>query len=1159
MPHSHADNPSLHRPPCSLRRRRLAWLLALPLVLILGYLAVANWLLNSDWAQDQLAERSGMSIRWASGWSWLPGRLEVESLRLQRDDGDLHVQLEAAKAELDVSLLALLRGRLTIDGFAADGIRTLALGAHRLEGRGRIELSGLSLAQGRLAIERLALRLDEAHVLRGTAVLASDIRLDADLALASFRPDETPGMAATRYVSGDLSLEATADAWDVFEPYLRELDWLDLAGHGDLSGRLRLEQGVLAPGSELVLDSPSLWVELDERLLLSPPTRRQTDEIRWTVADEAPESHRLSGAGRITSRIESGDDGPTATLAVTLDDMTMQRAGQSGDFMTSERFVLSARLPSADLAEAPRRLASARLEWEGARLTDVGQLSHYLPEGGPLSLQSGSARLEGHLNYREGALDGHFRLAGNEVDLTLLGQPLLGEMILDLALAELDPQRRRLDLTGTRLRVSARGEEDTLPLTTELTLEDARLEATEPLANLIGTSGPPALDGRIALRGHIGRLSVLDDFLVGAVNGHGLRLEGGGELAASLRVAGGRVASGSQLAVETDSLRVSVLDLTAWGRGSLTATWLDTLQGPQARLEANLEESQVTRRSDSQRLMQGGRLSLIAESREFSLAAPVAAPRLSLSWQDAQMPDIAALQVYLPPAAPVELQSGLASTDGQLDIEAGLLSGRLALTGRRITTRVLEESLVSELDLDLVIREAQLDGSQLDLSGTRLDMQAAEASGEGEERLHTLIIARSARFGPLAVPGRTDPISGLGGRLELEGVIANIGGLDAFLPERHGLTLQGSGRFRADLRLADDRLLPESTLRVEADDLAVGFLDATALGRGTLEAAIDGEAQAPGAWLTLTLPHFSLRRDDEQDAHLTGRHFRLETRTSRFGLDAEARLLNHFTTRIRLPIAEVAELSRYNAYLPDDAGLELLEGRANLDVDLRLEGEQASGDVTLQAFAAALRLGDQRLSGDLRLDARLRDGNLTDRRFDASGSQLRLDNVQRRDTNSQEAGWWARLTLAEGQLVWTRPLKLDARLDLAMRDSGLLMRLFLARAREWEWLGRQLTVKDLRGVADLHLDDDMLALRDARLAGGNLEMLADLVFKDETMDGSLYARLGVVAAGVALDDGDPQVRLLKPRQWFETNRPDEATAWEEVTVRQWQDALETRP
>ncbi|HSP58983.1 MAG TPA: hypothetical protein VLO12_11835, partial [Halomonas sp.] len=217
------------------------------------------------------------------------------------------------------------------------------------------------------------------------------------------------------------------------------------------------------------------------------------------------------------------------------------------------------------------------------------------------------------------------------------------------------------------------------------------------------------------------------------------------------------------------------------------------------------------------------------------------------------------------------------------------------------------------------------------------------------------------------------------------------------------------------------------------------------------------------------------------------------------------------------------------------------------------------GDVTLQAFAAALRLGDQRLSGDLRLDARLRDGNLTDRRFDASGSQLRLDNVQRRDTNSQEAGWWARLTLAEGQLVWTRPLKLDARLDLAMRDSGLLMRLFLARAREWEWLGRQLTVKDLRGVADLHLDDDMLALRDARLAGGNLEMLADLVFKDETMDGSLYARLGVVAAGVALDDGDPQVRLLKPRQWFETNRPDEATAWEEVTVRQWQDALETRP
>jgi hypothetical protein len=1137
----------------------LVWLLALPLLIILGYLAVANGLLNSGWAQDRLAERSGMSIRWASGWSWLPGRLEVESLHLRGDDPDLPLQMEAAQAELDVSLLALLSGHLVIEAFSADGIRTLGVGVHRLEGHGRADLSGLSLVDGRLAIERLALTLEEGRVWRGTAVLASDIRLDADLELAAFRPDDASGMAATRFVSGDLALDATADAWDVFEPYLRELDWLDLAGHGDLSGRLKIEQGVLAPGSEFILDSPSLWVELDERVLLAPSSRRQNEDIHWTVAEEAPESHRLVGAGRITSRIESSDEGPTATLAVALEDMTMQRAGLSSDFMTSDRFVLSARLPGADLAEAPRRLESARLAWEGARLPDVGMLSLYLPEGGPLSLQGGSASLEGELNYRDGALDGRFRLAGDAVDLTLLGQPLLGELTLDLVLTELDPQQQRLDLSGTRLTVSARGEGDTQPLTTEFILEDARLEATEPMANLLGSSGPPALDGRIALRGDIGRLSVLNDFLAGAVDGRGLRLEGGGKLAASLRLAAGRVASGSQLAVETDSLRVGVLDLTAWGQGNLTATWLDALQGPRARLEANLENSRVARVSDSQLLMRGGRLTLIAESREFSLATPLASPRLSLAWRDAEMPDIAALQAYLPTAVPVTLQSGLATTAGQLDIEAGMLHGRLELTGRRVMARVLDESLVSELDLDLVIREARLDGSQLDLTGTRVDMQAAEASSTDEERLQTLIIARRARIGPLPLPGQTDHATGLHGRLELEGVVANLDMLNAFLPEVHGLSLRGGGRFRADMRLADDHLLPESSLRVEADDLAVGFLDFSAQGRGTLEAVIDGDAQAPGARLDLTLPQFALRRQDEQDAYVTGRHFRLEAHTSRFGLDAEARSLDHFTTRIRLPIAEVADLSRYNAYLPDDAGVELLEGRANLEVDLRLEGQQARGEVTLLAFGAALRLGEQQLSGDLRLDARLRDGNLADRRFDASGSQLRLDNIQRSDTDTHEAGWWARLTLTDGRLEWTRPLKLDARLDMAMRDSGLLMRLFLARAREWEWLGRQLTVNDIHGVADLHLDDDTLQLRDARLSGGELEMLADLVFSGEATDGSLYVRLGVLAAGVALDNGDPRVRLLQPRQWFEANRPRETAMPESVTARERRDALDTRP
>ncbi|CAM3342407.1 hypothetical protein [Halomonas lysinitropha] len=1149
----------MQRPvPDTARGRRLPWLMALPLLALALYLIVTNGLINTPYAQTWLAEKAGVSIRWTSGWSGFPGHLALEGLQVESDDPPLELAMD--RARLRISLPALLERRMVISSFTAQGLRRFGLNDHRLEGDGEVSVSKLTLNDGRISIQGLELGMEKALVRRGETVLANDIRLSTDLQVAPFRLHEHPGLAAAGFVSGTLSLDATADAWDVFNPYLRQLGWLDLAGHGELSGELSLEHGAIAPGSSLRLDSPSLLVALDERVLLTPLAEPEEGVRHGQELVEARhDRHRLSGGGSVTGRVVEGEEGPIMDLGVTLEEMEMQRAGLSAPFLTSRRFHLSARVLGTGLDDASRRLTSARLEWEDARLPDVGALTAYLPEGGPLTLQSGSARLEGHLAYRDGLFEGDFRLAGEQVALTLAGRPLQGSVTMVLALPEVDPRQRRLNLSGTRLEISARGEEDERPLTTELTLEEASLTSLVPLARLVDGDGPPPLDGRVVIRGHVARLDVLDDFLIHAVDG-GLTLEGSGDLAASLTLAQGQVAAGSRLAVTTESLLARLFDLEAVGRGSVTASWQEAPNGPRARLDASLETARVSRSSDGALLMRDGRLAMTAES-DISIAGDrLPNPRLSLSWQDATMPDVSVLQAYLPAAVPGTLRSGRAITRGRIDIENGRARGQIALTGQRIVGRLLGSEVEGELSLDLEVREANLGNGRLDLSGSRLSMQAATtASGP---RLRTRVVAREARLGPMS--GQDGQAAGLDGDLVLEGMVANLGFLDDFLPAAHGLTLAGNGRFRASLHLTDGRLRPGSQLLVEADDLAVGFLEFTANGRGRLEAEIDGEHEAPGARLRLTLPRFSLHRTGEAKAYVEGRHFSLETETPHFSLDPGDRSLQNFTTRVQLPIAEVDDLSRYNAYLPEGAGVALLGGRAGLEVDLHLEGVRARGDVTLQAFDTTIRFGAQRLDGDLRLEARLRDGDLLSRRFDASGSLLRLDNIQRQDEQTRgEAGWWARLEITEGRLDWTRPLQLDARLDLAMRDSGLLAHLFLSRARDWEWLGRRLTVNDIRGSARLHLDDDTLQLREARLTGDSLEMLADLVFRDDVPNGSLYARLGMLAAGVSLEKGRPEVRLLRPRRWYERRQasgeedlPEEEL--EEVTVDQWQQALDTR-
>lgn len=1153
--------PSRHR-----RRQRRWWLAILPLVLVVGYLAGTNWLLDTAWMQARLTPQPGLSVSWTGSRSWWPGRLRVESLQLERQDDDLPLRLEVEAATLDLSLLALFSRRLEIRSLEAHGLRSLRVGDHELEGEGRLSLAGLTLEERRVGVERLDLRLETATLRRGHEPLANDIGLQATVAVAPFAPGDHPGAAAARFLSGELTVAARADAWDLFNHYLGGLDWLALAGRGSLNGHLALDEGVLVPGSELTLDSPSLLVELDEAALLAagrgaaaPAGEADTPALDWTLPHRATpprigERFRLAGAGRVTATVEEANGRAPARLAVALDDLDMHLGELPAPFLTSRHFRLSATLAQADLASPPREPETASLHWEGAEVPNVSVFARYLPASAPFALHGGSAGLDGRLDYRGGVVRGDFDLAGSDVELDLLGRRISGGLRLALRLPELDPVRQRLDLSGTRLQVRAGARADDAPLTSDLTLHEARLEANTPLDVLIARPEPLPLDGRLVVSGRIDQLGFLNPFLSDALEGRGLELEGGGDLAARLTLAQGRLAPGSRLRVESDDLAARLLDFRASGRGRLVAEWLDTGEGPVTRLGITLEEAGMRRRADGARLLAGANLTLTAKGRPTAVAGRPTAESVELAWQDATLPDVAVLNRYLPPAAPFTLSGGAAATHGHLSIEGDGASGALRLAGNGIAGTLFGEAIEGELALDLALREARLDGSRLDLSGTRLELQAAAGRAEQDQRLRTVLVARQARFShPLPSAERS-------GRLVLEGMVSRLGFLDAFLPEAHGLSIRGNGRLEADLQLRDETLLPGSRLRVDADDLEAHFLDYVAGGRGTLDARIEGEVAAPGARLELGLPRFELTRQGEAQAHLEGRHFTLETTTPDFRMNAGRPPAEAFTTRISLPIADVEDLGLYNAYLPESAGLELLSGRASLETELVLEGMHARGDLTLQAFGATLRLADQHLAGDLRLEARLRDGDLAERRFDASGSLLRLDNISREDAaGRRDAGWWARLDLEEGRLTWSRPLVLDARLGLAMRDSGLLARLFIAGVRERDWLGRLLTVSDIRGTARVRLDDDGLRLRDARLEGGNLTLLADLVMRDETLTGALYARLGALGLGIALEDGDTRLHLRAPRRWYEESRQRYDAEMLESSPPAWYEALEIRP
>ena len=966
----HAHDPFRYRPVLAL--------VAVLLALLLLWFAVSHWLVNSAWLPQRLSQMEGIEIGWERGRSRHPGRWEVEGFYLAREDDELALSVGAEHATLDLSVPALLWGELRIRALDARGIRRLTLNDLALEGDGRLRLHDTVLASRELEIARLDLQLDQGVLTRVTdaATLVRGIGLTGEASLSRVAPAEA-GADLLGALSGKLQIDAHADAWDVFAPYLEPLPWLALSGHGSLRGDLVLERGIVVPGSTLRLDSPALNVEIDEESLRG--------DARGTSDSGTPEPndarHCAEGDGSVL-------------LAVT--------------------------------AEAP--------EW--------------------LTLT--------------------MRLA----DVTLATvEPYAREAALTLAV---DLDNQRLD----------------------------RLEAPER--------------ARLALRGEVIRLDVLDRYLTHLLDGQGIQLRGTGSLVGELEMLGPRPVR-ARLEVAAPRLDIEALDYAASGAGTLHAR-LD--RGDRVEVDVRLADATLQHRN--RQLLTDAALQVTARG-PFDPKRPLDGTRAEVAWQAARLPDIAALQPYLAPfladPAPFELLGGTARSHGELEVADGRLRGSLELSGDSLRTRFREHAVESGMQLTLALNEAALDRTRLDISGSRLNWRA-RGQTPAAEQLESDLVLREGRL------HRRDGVPG--GRLALEGRIRHLGFLNMFLPDAHGLAVQGDGQLHLEGGFEGDRVLPGSHLRVAAEKLRVAFLDHRAAGSGELSARLETPEEAR---LALEIPRYTLQREEDDRPHLRGRDLVLTTRTGAFSRVLVAPDPAHFTTEITLPETEIPDFTRYNAYLPADAGVTLLGGTARLASAFTLAGLDASGILNLHAFGVDLALLDQRLRGNLHLALRLTDGDLATRQFSAAHSFLRLDRVQRGNgAAAEDAGWWVHLDFHDARLRWTEQVHLASRLQLRMRDTGLLARLFLDRARDGDWLGRLLDVRGIAGSARLDVNDTRILLSDVDLRGENLMLLADLALAEGTANGALYARLGVLGLGVELDDSEPTLRIVRPRSWFDTWR-----------------------
>jgi hypothetical protein len=434
-------------------------------------LAALNVFLNSGWLPAEISKRpERLRLEYASAWSLWPGRVHVRGLRLDGEDARARWSVTLDSAELDVRLPELaqrsfwasaVRGQgamlalelkppppegaaapsasrppgrgpwhLRLDEVRLEDVRELRLDEYRFRGRARIE-GGLELLPRRaLEIRPTRIEAEPGEVLLGAHRVAGRVAGRIEGRLGPVRLDRHRGREILPFLSAQGDIEADVESLRFLKLYLRRADWLSLdGGGGRIKARLVVEQGRLAPGSRLQVDSTSIELAIPDYLVSG------TGAVRWEVRADASQ-------------------GPVASLSVDLLDYGMQRAGYPAPHIHGQGLHLDAESRDLELGSLFEDLA-ATMELPRASVPNLGFYNAYLPTDLGLVLESGRGFIESRFeaSTQRQQATGQIVVAARDVRARYESFLIAGNWRLSSRLPGGDLEKKLFDVSGSSFSV----------------------------------------------------------------------------------------------------------------------------------------------------------------------------------------------------------------------------------------------------------------------------------------------------------------------------------------------------------------------------------------------------------------------------------------------------------------------------------------------------------------------------------------------------------------------------------------------------------------------------------------------------------------------------------------------------------------------------------
>jgi hypothetical protein len=645
---------------------------------------------------------------------------------------------------------------------------------------------------------------------------------------------------------------------------------------------------------------------------------------------------------------------------------------------------------------------------------------------------------------------------------------------------------------------------------------------------------------------------------------HGMDVAGRGAIDGHLNYQLGKLKAGNNILISANELAVDLLDYRAQGEGEIILEVTEAEPDVLA-IEIKFGELDGLHIASNEVMASGEGLSFSGKGSTQLL--PVGgeehiASYLAVTIPSIKVPDLALYQRFLPEAWSLKLLGGEGELEARAELTPYGFAGFSRLSSNEADISVKDFQFSADLDMNLNIDAPELAKTGVDVSGTYIHIDNARLSSQeagSSEPWTASIDIEKGRVKLILPEGVSEEarlselLDGIKGReilpmldtdneqLKVHGVISDLRWLNVLMKNKFNLTIRGSGEVSADVVIDSGWLAPGTEFNINPQKLIVEVLDyvATGSGGGHLRLAVEKGGETPDVSLDIQMINASFKSKDDEQAFVEDTDILLKAIARNMSFDDTGRDVD---LHLQIPSARVKDMSVYNSYLPPDSPLQIVDGQAELNVDVMLKPESAKGFVKLVSTNMHAIADKQEVEADMNVDIKLVGGVPENMDFDIAGSTIEINNVKvtgdEKDFNDDN--WGIHLALNKARAVWKKPVQLDIEADLKMTDSRPFVAMMANKKGKEGWLGKAMTIDDINGEVNMRMKDQTIVIPYAFAASDKIDVGAKGIITLDRNDGVLYARFKKLHGLLKISNGKRNLDILKARQKFDEYVPSES-------------------